>query len=52
VLASWLEPGGDPVDVATALAAELRRAADWQGLTDIVIEPRGTLAEVLSSVRP
>jgi uncharacterized protein len=52
VLASWLEPGGDAVDVATALAVELRRAADWQGLADIVIEPRGDLAAVLSSVRP
>ena len=51
VLASWLEPGSDPVDVATALAAELRRAADWQGLSDVVVEPRGDLAPVLSTVR-
>ena len=50
VLASWLEPGHEPLDVATALAAELRKAADWQGLADVVIEPRGDLSEVLSSV--
>ena len=50
VLASWLEPGGDPVDVATALAAELRRAADWQGLGEVVVEPRGDLAPVLAQV--
>jgi uncharacterized protein YcaQ len=52
VLASWLEPGADAVDVATALAVELRRAADWQGLADVVVEPRGDLARVLSTVRP
>jgi uncharacterized protein YcaQ len=52
VLASWLEPGSDPLDVATALAAQLRQAADWQGLADVVVEPRGDLAAVLSSVRP
>jgi uncharacterized protein YcaQ len=50
VLSSWLEPGHDPLDVATALVGELRRAADWQGLPDVVIEPRGDLSEVLSSV--
>jgi uncharacterized protein YcaQ len=52
VLASWLEAGHDAGAVATALATELRRAADWQGLTDVVIEPRGDLAKVLSSVQP
>jgi uncharacterized protein YcaQ len=51
VLASWLEPGHDAIAVATALAAELRRAADWQGLPDVVIERRGDLAKVLSTVR-
>jgi uncharacterized protein YcaQ len=50
VLASWLEPGHDPLDVATALGAELRKAAEWQGLPDVVIEPRGDLSEVLSTV--
>ncbi len=48
VLASWLEPGSDPVDTASALAAELRTAASWQGLSDVVVEPRGDLAAVLS----
>jgi hypothetical protein len=50
VLASWLEPGSDPGEVATALGAELRRAADWQGLADVVIEPRGDLASTLLQV--
>ena len=50
VLASWLEPGGDAGDVAVALAAELRRAADWQGLGDVVVEPRGDLAAALAQV--
>jgi uncharacterized protein YcaQ len=52
VLASWLEPGHDALDVATALATELRRAADWQGLDDVVVERRGDLAKVLSTLRP
>jgi uncharacterized protein YcaQ len=50
VLASWLERGHEPLAVATALAAELRKAADWQGLPDVVVEPRGDLSEVLSTV--
>ena len=50
VLASWLEPGRDAGRVATALATELRRAADWQGLGDVVVEPRGDLAQVLQAV--
>ena len=48
VLSAWLEPGSDAVAVAVALAVELRRAADWQGLSDVVVEPRGTLAAVLA----
>jgi uncharacterized protein YcaQ len=52
VLASWLEPGHDGASVAPALAKELRRAAEWQGLDDVVVEPRGSLAEVLSTFRP
>ena len=50
VLASWLEPGEETAAVAVALAAELRRAADWQGLTDVVVEPTGTLAAALATV--
>ena len=49
VLAAWLEPGSDPGDIAHALAGELRRAAAWQGLTDVVVEPRGDLTEALAS---
>jgi hypothetical protein len=49
VPAAWLEPGQDPADVAAALAAELRRAADWQGLSDIVVEPRGDLSAALAA---
>ena len=37
--------------VAEALAAQLRRAADWQGLGEVVVEPRGDLAPVLAAVR-
>jgi uncharacterized protein YcaQ len=48
VQASWLEPGSAPGDTAQALAAELRRAAQWQGLQDVVVEPRGDLAPALS----
>ena len=50
VLASWLEPGSDAGDVAHALAAELRRAADWQGLGDVLVSPRGDLADALARV--
>ena len=49
VLSSWLEPGSDPSEVATALAAELRLAAHWQGLPDLVVEPRGDLAPALEA---
>ncbi len=48
VMASWLEPGHDATTTAEALAGELRRAADWQGLTDVVVEPRGDLAPALA----
>ena len=44
VLAVWREGGGE---VAPALAAELRRAAQWQGLADVVVEDRGDLAREL-----
>ena len=50
VASAWLEPGHDALEVATALAAELRRAADWQGLADVVVEQRGDLAPVLSGL--
>jgi uncharacterized protein YcaQ len=49
VLASWLEPGAVPGGTAEALAAELRRAATWQGLDRVVVEDRGDLARELSA---
>ena len=50
VQSAWLEPGSDPADVGPALATELRRAADWQGLPDLVVEPRGNLATALADL--
>jgi len=49
VAAAWQEPGGDAGAVAAALACELRRAAAWQGLDDVVVEPRGDLAPALAA---
>ena len=49
VAAAWLEPGSDPGDTAEPLAAELRRAAAWQGLADVVVAPRGDLAPALTA---
>jgi uncharacterized protein YcaQ len=49
VMASWLEPGSDPVGTAIALAAELRLAAAWQGLPEVIVEPRGDLAAALTA---
>ncbi len=52
VMAAWVEPQEDPGEVASALAVELRRAASWQGLDDVVVEPRGDLAAALTAVGP
>jgi uncharacterized protein YcaQ len=49
VLAAWLEPGHPPGEVAAALAAELRRAADWQGLGEVLVEPVGDFAPALAA---
>jgi uncharacterized protein YcaQ len=56
VAAAWREPLVAPgarrrpdAVVATALAAELRLAATWQGLSDVVVTPRGDLAAELAS---
>jgi uncharacterized protein YcaQ len=48
-MATWLEPGEQAGPVAEALAVELRRAALWQGLSDVVVEPRGDLAPTLAA---
>jgi uncharacterized protein YcaQ len=53
VHAAWLEPSyaaPDPArETAVALAAALRRAADWQGLGEVVVAPRGDLAPALAA---
>ncbi len=52
VLSCWSEPGRDSYDpavVASALAAELARASAWQGLSAVVVEPRGDLAASLQA---
>jgi uncharacterized protein YcaQ len=48
VQASWAEPGA-PADTAARLAEVLRRTAAWQGLGDIEVVPRGTLAAGLAA---
>ena len=48
VRSAWAEPDAPP-DTAEELAAELRVLADWLGLDDITVEPRGELAPRLSS---
>jgi len=44
VQAAHLEPGADEGEVAAALAAELRTAADWLRLSDVAVAGRGDLA--------
>ena len=46
VKAAFAEPGAPP-DTAPELAEELAEAAQWLGLTDITVEPRGDLADEL-----
>jgi uncharacterized protein YcaQ len=48
VAAAWLEPGCDAESTASALGVELWEAATWQGLSDVVVEPRGDLSEALA----
>ena len=47
VRSAWLEPGHDPVAVATPLAAELASLAGWLGLVDVAVAERGDLAPAL-----
>jgi uncharacterized protein len=51
VNAAWLEPAHDSFDVATELAAELKIMAEWLGLEDVEVLPRGDLASALTAVR-
>ena len=44
VMAAWREPEGIHAETAGALAEQLRQAAQWQGLDDVVVEDRGDLA--------
>jgi len=48
VRASHHEAHADPDEVAGPLAAELRDMADWLGLDDVSVEPRGDLAPALA----
>jgi uncharacterized protein YcaQ len=48
VQASWAEAGA-PADTAARLAEVLRRTAAWQGLGEIEVVPRGTLAAGLTA---
>ena len=52
VQASWCEPGEEPGAVAEAAATELRRMARWQGLSEVVVVPRGDLARRLAGCVP
>ncbi len=46
VHAAFAEPDS-PAETAAELAAELRSLADWLGLSDIEVSPRGDLSEAL-----
>jgi len=50
VQGSYLEPGVPPDVVAPQLADEVHRMADWLGLTDVVVKPRGDLSSTLLRV--
>lgn len=47
VQAAWLEEGCDETATAAALAAELELLATWLSLRDVVVAPRGNLAQAL-----
>jgi uncharacterized protein YcaQ len=44
VLAAWREPEAQAGSTADALAEQLRQAAQWLSLSDVVVEERGDLA--------
>ena len=46
---AYAEPGAPP-ETADELCAELRRLADWLGLAEISVEPRGDLAPALRTL--
>ncbi len=49
VQASWLEPDAPEAETAARLAAELRRMADWLGLSYVQVKPVGTLSAILAT---
>jgi uncharacterized protein YcaQ len=50
VVGAFAEPGEPPDEVGAALAAELRRMADWLGLGDVTLGERGDLIAALTPV--
>lgn len=48
VQAAWLEAGFDAPATSAALAAELELLAGWLTLSEVVVAPRGDLAQVLA----
>jgi hypothetical protein len=48
VQASWAEAGADEPTTAAAAAVELARMADWLGLAEVIVVPRGNLAPTLA----
>jgi uncharacterized protein len=48
VRSAWLEPGAERRRVARELAAELLELGAWLDVPDVVVEPRGDLAEALA----
>lgn len=49
VQSAWLEDGSPEGETSVRLAAELRRMADWLGLSDVEVVERGDLASTLSA---
>ncbi|HEY0700601.1 MAG TPA: crosslink repair DNA glycosylase YcaQ family protein, partial [Micromonospora sp.] len=49
VPAAWVEPGVDPAEAASALAAELSRLAGWLGLDSVAPPAGGDLAPALTA---
>jgi uncharacterized protein YcaQ len=49
VQASWVEPSVAPGSVADRVAGLVREAAAWQGLDDVLVVDRGTLAPQLAA---
>ena len=49
VLAAYIEPHAEPIQVAPALAAELQTMAGWLGLESVVVAKRGKLGQVLAA---